>query len=83
MQSVELRTAFSWHCPSCRAANFVQPDVADLSDDDAEAAFRRFNDLEPWQPLPSDWQEFEIVTMPPRVTCCRCHREFITQPDAP
>ncbi len=61
MKRVELRTAYHWFCESCGADNFTLPQKAELTDEDAELAYRRFNECDPWMELPSDWRQFEMV----------------------
>lgn len=77
MRTVELKAAFHWHCEDCGLENFALPRKAELHDDEREAAYRRFNDLDEWAELPEGWREFELVMVPERVTC-QCGATFGT-----
>lgn len=88
MQTVELKSAYCWHCEDCGFTNFDLPQKAELTDEDREAAYRKFHDLSEFSRLPEGWQDFELVMIPDTVTCPNCHREFKaidersdTQPD--
>lgn len=69
MRVVELRLAYHWICDDCGADNFVLPRDARLTEDERENAYRRFNDLEPWEELPEDWQQFVLCQIPKQVHC--------------
>ena len=75
---VELKSAFHWHCDQCGESNFALPQKAEMTDDDAEYAYRRFHDLDDWCELPADWRQFEMVSIPSKVTCSRCEGVFLT-----
>lgn len=78
MESVELRTAFHWFCEECASENFSLPQKAELTDDDAEQAFRLMHCLEDWQPLPENWRDFELSSLPRVVTCSACQTKYRT-----
>lgn len=83
MAKVRLLTAYCWDCPNCAAENFARSQAAELSLEDREAIYRHFRhfheDLEPWQELPEGWDQFEAVTFPEKVRCCKCHQVFDTE----
>lgn len=72
MITTKLKTAYYWTCENCGRNNFEIPVIPKLTEDEAEDAYRQFNDLEPWSPLPDDWRNFELVSSPNFVTCCGC-----------
>lgn len=72
----QLQTAYWWHCPNCDAVNFAIPTKPELTDEDAEYAYRRFNELNDWCELPADWRDFELLTAPDSVSCAKCSRTF-------
>lgn len=74
MNTVELQQAFHWHCDACGASNFSLPWKAELTDEAAEEAYRKFHMLDDWQELPDGWRDFEIVTIPRQVKCNQCGR---------
>ena len=78
MKTVILKTAYHWHCDNCSAVNFSLPQKAELTDEEAEEAFRGFWGLEEWAELPDDWRSFEMVEIPEIVTCSECGEEFAT-----
>lgn len=78
MQVVELKSAYHWHCENCAAENFALPAKAELTDEEAEYAYRRFHDLEDFAPLPDGWREFEMVQVPSKVVCSQCQTQFRT-----
>jgi hypothetical protein len=73
-----LQTAFHWYCPECDAENFTLPQKPEMTDDEKEACYRRFEDVEVWQELPDDWRNFEMITTPSLVTCKECKKRFET-----
>ena len=77
-RTVELKSAFHWHCDECGEENFALPQKAELTDEDAEYAYRRFHDLEDWCDLPEGWRQFEMVNIPDKVTCSNCGETFLT-----
>lgn len=82
MNRVELRTAFHWHCDDCGADNFALPRKAELTDEDAESAYRKHHMLDKWEELPADWRDFEMVQIPSRVHCSHCGSMFDTENEA-
>lgn len=79
METITLQQAFWWECPACGAGNFAKAVVAEPTDDEKEEAFRQYHDLEAWQPLPPDWNSFDLVKMPICVKCDECQHRFKTQ----
>lgn len=78
MQTVELKTAYFWHCDNCGAANFALPAKPEMVDEDREQVYRHFNNLDEYVELPDGWEQFEIITIPKVVTCWTCYAEFAT-----
>jgi hypothetical protein len=78
MRTVELQTAFSWHCEECGHLNFALPQKAELTEADAETAYRHFHQLEDFAELPEGWQSFELVEIPDTVVCSECCEMFET-----
>lgn len=76
MRKVEMSTAFSWWCEDCGELNFALPRKSELTDEEAEEAFRAFHDLEDWAELPEGWRQFELVQIPPIVKCSKCDSQF-------
>lgn len=82
MRKVELATAFSWWCDTCSELNFVMPCKAELTDDDAEEAYRAFHMLEDFAELPEGWRDFELVERPKVVKCTGCGSQFETEDES-
>lgn len=78
VKEVELKTAYFWHCETCGGKNFSESVRVEMSDEDAEVAFRQFHEMEDWQVLPDNWRDFELVEIPPTVKCSACGDEFAT-----
>lgn len=76
MRRVELRSAYCWYCDDCGELNYEQPQRAELTDEDAEAAYRHFYQLDDYAELPKNWRDFEMVEIPPVVQCVECKAEF-------
>lgn len=79
MLTVELRPAYVWTCETCASVNFCQGMTWEGSDEDREAMFREFHELEDWQELPNNWRDFEPVYVPETVKCHHCSEEFSTR----
>lgn len=79
MRNVEVRSAAVWKCDECGEENFCKLQIAELTDQEAEEAYRRFNELEPWSQLPEHWRDFEMITTPSVVECQRCGEKFSTK----
>lgn len=77
MKTVELRTAYCWHCDECSELNFAESVVYECSQEEKEDLFREFHDLDEWDELPEDWQQFQSVYCPEVVQCCKCGTEFM------
>lgn len=77
--AVELKTAYHWHCAACSAVNFALPEKVEMTDADREAAYREFHGLGAWESLPSGWEDFEVVCIPPYVKCNGCRGLFATR----
>ncbi len=78
-RTVELKTAYHWHCEECGVENFALPRKAELTDDEAEEAYRLYHYLDSYSPLPDDWRQFEIVEIPDVVECDQCYAKFATK----
>ena len=79
MPQAELKTAYCWHCEDCAHTNFAMPIKGEFVDDkDREEYFRFFHDLDPWQDLPENWRDFELVNIPGSVICQMCGSVFET-----
>ena len=78
MRVVELKSAYHWHCDYCGHANFALPQKAELTDADAEEAYRKFHDLDEWSELPEGWRDFELVHLPDTVMCEECQTSYVT-----
>ena len=76
MKTVELRTAFCWHCEKCSELNFTEPVVYECSPEERGDLFRKFHDMNEWSELPEGWQQFQAVYCPDVVKCCKCGSEF-------
>lgn len=81
MRTVELNTAYHWHCDDCGADNFSLALRVEFPPGEHEQAYRHLNDLDDWADLPEDWDQFELVTIPTTVQCSECGREFATVED--
>ena len=68
----EMRIAFSWICDECGRENFESPFAYEMTDENREDVFRQLHDLEPWQQLPDNWEEFNTLKMPVSVMCRSC-----------
>lgn len=79
MQTITLKTAYTWQCPICFRTHYAQPVKPRLSEEEREEAFRHYHDLEPWSELPEGWEQFEVVAVPKVVKCTHCQRPFETQ----
>lgn len=79
MSEVELTTAFAWWCEDCAERNFEMPRKAELTDDEAEEAYRQYHDLESYAELPENWREFEIIQIPSKVVCRVCGCTYTTK----
>ncbi len=75
---VELRTAYHWWCETCGVENFSLPQKAELTDEQAEYAYRQLHGMDDYDELPDRWREFEIVCIPDDVECRDCHTTFAT-----
>lgn len=78
---VELSLAFRWICDNCGEENFAASELAEMTLEDRELAYRKYKELEAWQELPDDWMEFDLVMMPNVVQCKLCNHQFTTKPD--
>ncbi len=76
MRSVELQTAYHWHCDDCGAENFAMPVKAEFGPGEREEAYRQYHEMEEFEELPDHWQDFEMVMLPHTVTCSQCATEF-------
>lgn len=76
-----LLTAYVWDCDHCGSENFERAIVAEMCDEDREEMFRQFNQMDQWEALPECWRDFQLVTRPDAVTCCKCGTEFDTEDD--
>ena len=76
-----LLTAYVWDCEECGSENFERAITAEIVDEDREAIFRQFHQMDPWEPLPEGWRDFQLVTRPDSVTCCKCGTEFDAEDD--
>lgn len=77
MRSVELKTAYHWHCEYCGHANFALPQKAELTEEDAELAYRKFHELDQWAELPEGWRQFELIQIPDTVMCEECLNSYV------
>jgi hypothetical protein len=75
---VTLQTAYHWFCNGCSGVNFSLPQKAELTDEEAEEAYRNFYGLDKWADLPENWKDFEMVEIPEIVVCEHCDAEFHT-----
>lgn len=78
MRTVELQTAYHWHCDECGEICFSLPWNAEFGPGEREEAYRKFHELDDWQPLPDGWEQFEMVTIPEIVECWNCKTRFTT-----
>lgn len=78
MVIVELKTAYHWHCDNCSAENFALPEKAELTDSQAESAYRVLNMMDCFEELPQHWRQFEMVCIPNIVTCSECGHQYLT-----
>ncbi len=74
--SVVLRTAFVWCCEECGQEHFCHSMKAEFAPGEKEECFRGMHFLEPDEPLPDKWDEFELVETPKEVTCTRCNSVY-------
>jgi len=78
MDTVELKTAYHWHCEECAAANFSLPMVLELTEEEAETVYRDYYRLQEYDELPEDWRSFKLVYIPKTVKCAECNMEYKT-----
>lgn len=79
LPTVELKHAYYWVCEECDEPNFALPSRAELNDEQREAAYRTFHDMEDFEQLPIDWEQFDMVQIPEEVECNRCGASFATR----
>jgi len=75
MTSIVLRMAYVWDCPACGSKNYSYPVPAVFEDGEQEEAYRFFNNLDDWEPLPDDWEDMRIDDCP-EVVSCSCGMVF-------
>jgi hypothetical protein len=73
-----LTTAYSWICPECGVGNFVGPVRYEFTPGEKERVFREFRELEEWEALPPEWEEFELCRVPDLVKCVECGLNMTT-----
>lgn len=78
MKKVELQSAYFWTCDDCSSNNFSMPRKMEFGPGEKEEAYRHFHDMDDWEELPKDWECFEMVCVPIKVTCEKCGAEFET-----
>lgn len=71
-----LRPAFVWTCDACGRENFVHVTIPEYGPGEKEAAFREMEQLEAWQELPDNWDQFQTYCCPERVECPCCHKHY-------
>lgn len=76
MRTVELRTAYCWHCDECSELNFCESEIYETTGTEKEEIYRYFNGLDEDEELPDRWHEFETVCRPDIVKCNKCGTEF-------
>lgn len=76
MKRVELEPAHSWHCDECSELNFCLPTRPEFTDEDREELFRKLNHMDDFEELPSDWNQFDVLSIPDTVTCSQCKTTF-------
>lgn len=76
MKTVELRTAYCWHCDECSELNFSESVLYECSNEEKEDMYRYFHDMDEWDALPEGWQQFQTVCSPETVKCSKCGVEF-------
>lgn len=76
MKPTELQLCYKWTCDQCAEVNYVDPIAAEMTDEQAEDAYRKMNDLESWSELPADWRDFEMCQIPQVVMCKNCGESF-------
>ena len=54
-----------------------------MTDEQAEATYRKFHDLEPFAELPEDWRQFEAYCIPETVQCDECGSWFCAKDEEP
>lgn len=81
MTSVRLMQAYYWQCEDCGQDNYDRGVLAEFGPGEKEQAFREFHDLGPEEPLPENWDQFQLVTIPDEVECGSCHRRWTTVDD--
>ena len=79
---VELRTAYHWWCETCGVENFSLPQKAELTDEQAEYAYRQLHGMDDYDELPDRWRAVEIVCVPNDVECMECHTVFDTNDES-
>lgn len=79
MKSVELRTAYCWHCDECSELNFCESVIYETTEAEKEEVYRYFHDLEDYDELPDNWRDFQTVCKPGIVKCRQCNTEFETE----
>ena len=68
MEKVEMNPAFMWDCPECGRENFARAIVPELSDEERMEMCQDYG-IDPWD-------EGNWMTMPEKVTCHACRKEF-------
>ena len=80
-QSVDIRPAFHFFCEECAAENFFLPRAVEIPPDELEEVYRAEKELDPWESLPDDWNDFEIVEIPELIQCGECDAVFVPAAD--
>lgn len=75
---IELKSAYCWYCDDCSEVNFDLPKKLELNEEQRLKAYRQFSRTEDWEPLPKNWRDFEIISIPDTVKCKDCGAEFRT-----
>lgn len=78
MKSVELKTAYWWHCEECGSENFSRSIKIELAPGEKEEVYRSFHDLDDYAELPEGWDQFETCHIPDEVCCSFCGAKFAT-----
>lgn len=66
--------AWRFDCPNCQARNYVESDVHECADE--EERERLAHEKLGWEPWQGDVPEGEWVTMPMKVTCWKCGKNY-------
>ncbi len=78
MNSVKLRPASCWRCPSCKRMNFFRTKWRKATADEAQAIAVAYGEVEEWQDFSELRPHLEtaVAQVPDEVVCKKCGTVF-------